>query len=340
MKPKTKLSDIAKHAGVSQSAVSRFLNGSLEVRDDTRRRIEAAIEELDYIPNQVARSLRTHATRNVGIVLPNIENPLFAAISTGIEERLRQEGYSMLVLVNKNDLDLERRCVESLLGQSVDGVIFIGYPSKLNLHQGTGHMKKLLNTGVGVVFINRSFAPQEERAGITCVNSNYAQGAREAVHYLVSDGRRRFAAIMGNWNHPHSREKLQGFREALRQHGLSFGAEFLEEGKYDFSYSYRAAHKLLQHQPDAILVANDLMAIACMKAIRDQQIRVPQDVAVIGYGDTILCKMSTPELSSINQDAYQLGYQGGELLLQKIMKKAIPQAAILLPTRFVPRQSS
>ncbi len=96
----------------------------------------------------------------------------------------------------------------------------------------------------------------------------------------------------------------------------------------------------MKHKPDAILVANDLMAIACMKALRDQQVCVPDDVAVIGYGDTILCKMATPELSSINQDAYQLGFQGGELLFQKIKAKVISQATILLPTRFVPRQSS
>ncbi|MEL7610343.1 MAG: LacI family DNA-binding transcriptional regulator [Bacillota bacterium] len=340
MNQKAKLSDIAKHAGVSQAAVSRFLNGSLEVRDETRLRIETAIDELQYIPNQVARSLRTQTTRSVGIVLPNIENPLFAAISTGIEERLRQEGYSMMVLINKNDLDLERKCVESLLGQSVDGVIFIGYPNKLNLDQDDGYIRKLLNTGIGVVFVNRSFSDQSARAGISSVNSNYAQGAREAIHYLVSGGRRRFAAIMGNWNHPHSREKLLGYQEALREHDLELAPGCLEEGKYDFDQAYRAAQKLLKARPDAILVANDLMAIACMKALGDQRIAVPGDVAVIGYGDTILCKMATPELSSINQDAYQLGYQGGELLLQKIKTKAISHATILLPTRFVPRQSS
>ena len=210
MNHKAKLSDIANRAGVSQAAVSRFLNGSLEVKDETRRRIEAAIEELQYVPNHVARSLRTQTTRSAAIVLPNIENPLFAAITTGIEERLRQDGYSMMVLINKNDLDLERKCVEGLLGQSVDGVIFIGYPNKLNLDQGDDHIRKLLDAGIGVVFVNRSFSDQSSRAGVSSVNSDYAQGAQEAVHHLVSGGRRRFAAIIGNWNHPHSKEKTPG----------------------------------------------------------------------------------------------------------------------------------
>ena len=112
--------------------------------------------------------------------------------------------------------------------------------------------------------------------------------------------------------------------------------ECIEEGKYDFDQAYRATHKLLKSRPDAILVANDLMAIACMKALGDRRIAVPGDVAVIGYGDTILCKMATPALSSINQDAYELGFQGGELLLQKIKTKVISYATVLLPTRFIP----
>ncbi|MEA4872264.1 MAG: substrate-binding domain-containing protein, partial [Synergistaceae bacterium] len=148
------------------------------------------------------------------------------------------------------------------------------------------------------------------------------------------------AAIIGNWNHPHSKEKLRGFQEALREHNLSLEPECIEEGKYEFDQAYSATHKLLKSRPDAILVANDLMAIACMKALGERRIVVPGDVAVIGYGDTILCKMATPELSSINQDAYQLGFQGGELLLQKIKTKVISDATVLLPTRFVPRQSS
>lgn len=340
MKQKAKLSDIAKHAGVSQAAVSRFLNGSLEVRDETRQRIEKAIEELQYIPNQVARSLRTNTNRSVGIILPNIENPLFAAIASGIEERLRQEDHNMLVLINKNELALERKCVESLMGQSVDGVIFIGYPNKLNLDQHDDHIKKLLDVGIGVVFINRSFTPGGARSGISSVNSDYAQGAREAIHHLVSGGRRRIGAIIGNSYHPHSQQKLQGFQEAMRQYDLELAPGFLEEGKYDFEHAYRATQKLLKAKPDGIVVANDLMAVACMKAVKDQGIQVPQQVAVIGYGDTILCKMATPGLSSINQDAYQLGFQGGELLFQKIKTKLINEATLLLPTRFIPRESS
>jgi DNA-binding LacI/PurR family transcriptional regulator len=338
---KPKISDIAKRASVSKSTISRYLNGSLKVKDETRLRIEKAIKDLNYVPNQVARSLRTRSSRNVGVIVPNVENPLFAAIVNGIEESLRLKGYNMLVLINKNDLEMEQKCVESILGQTVDGVIFIGYPNKLhNQHNNDDHLQKLIKEGIEIVFINRIFTSDIYRSEISYVNSNYAQGAKEAMRHLAAKGRQKVAFIIGNKNHPHSYEKLKGFQEAMQEYNLTMNPELIEEGYYEFNLAYKATQKLLKFKPDAFAVVNDLMAVACMKALRDQNIRIPEDIAVIGYGDTILCKMATPELSSINQNAYDLGSTGGELLLEKIDTKRINQATILLPTSFIPRQSS
>lgn len=336
------ITDIAKKAGVCKATVSRYLNGTLHVKGETSRKIEAAIKELNYIPNIAARTLRTKMSSSIGVIIPNISHLVFSEIVAGIESCLLPRSYAMWLLLNKNEYNVEEHCTTSLIGRGVDGVIFIGSPlgTKEN-EQDVRYIKQLIGNGVKVAFVNRYFNGLNFGEHIaSCVNSDLYGGAKIAVSHLVSQGRKRIALLTGSLSNSESLEKLRGYREAITQNALNFEPELLAEGNFEFDEAYQAALRLLKNKPDAIFAINDTMAIACIKAIRDNGLIVPDDVAVIGWGDTTLCKMTDPQLTSINQQSFNLGFKSANLLLDQINSENLSNTNISLPTSLVVRESA
>jgi DNA-binding LacI/PurR family transcriptional regulator len=306
----TTLEEIAKVADVSIATVSRVLtNSNHPISEKTRYRIKKLAEEMGYKPNLVARSLRTDRTYTVGIIADDIVSPFPPPIIRGIQDILTEHNYVGLIVNADRNPEIEKDVIDTLLSRPVDGIIFVE----------SGHRvatKVLEHSNKPYVFVHRLFETPIKNS----VVPDEAYGAALAVKHLVTLGHRRIAHIRGPVRWFASEGRLAGYRSVLETEGIAIDATLIESGDWEVESGYEAATRLLALEvpPTAIFSANDMMAIGAIYAIQNAGMRIPEDIAVVGYDNREVAWTIKPNLTTVNLPVYEMGRTAAEILLKQL----------------------
>lgn len=323
--------DVAHLAGVSTATVSRALNGAGQIAPHTRAAIEAAVEQLGYRPNTIARSLVTKSTQTIALLLPDIENPFYAALVRGIQQRALAAGSTMLLCTTEGDPEREEQYLSLLRAKQVDGVLVDG------LVLPPQRITDFVRDGLPIVCLDRDI----DSTSVPLVQVDNRLGARLATEHLLALGHTRIAHVAGAAGMRISGERVEGYADGLataaveRDPALVAIGSFTEEGGYDATRALLAATTLT-----AVFAANDLSALGVMHAIAESGRRVPDDVSVVGFDDLRLAAHTTPPLTTIRQPAFEIAQLATQLLLELAAGREVPQRLHLLEPELVVRGST
>ncbi|MCG8571331.1 MAG: LacI family transcriptional regulator [Spirochaetes bacterium] len=302
--------EVAKLAGVSVATVSRVLNHPERVSDKTRKKIDKIIEQIGFSPNVFARGLNFNRSNTIALIIPDIKNPVYTEIARGVENIAHKKGYNLLLCNTEKDLKKERRYVKMLIDKKIDGVILahtVLPPEEVK--EITNENVKLLLFGFNIINEN-----------ISSVYSNFKEGAKLAINHLINLGYKNIAYIAGSENHSENRDKTQGFLEAMKEHNIPVHSKHIVQGNDDIDSGYLAALRLSKSEilPDAVFASNDLMAIGAISALKNEGLRVPEDVAIIGYDNIDMADLVEPKLTTVAWPVYKMGVIATRILLEEI----------------------
>lgn len=324
--------DVARAARVSVATVSRALNDSGPVRDDTRQRVHDAAENLRFTPHAGARSLITSRTNTLGVLLPDLYGEFFSEVIRGIDRSAQRAGYQLLLSSARNAHDEVHGAFRAMYGR-VDGLVLMAPDVEL------AELFAQHRDGTPIVFINSPVTSADARL-ITIDNHG---GAYQMVKHLVRKGRERIAIIRGAETNHDAAERLRGYRDALEDSGLPRDSHLEFDGDFTEAAGYRAGRAALKlhPRPTAIFAANDAMAIGALSALREDGVAVPGEIAVAGFDDIPISRYVSPPLSSVHVPIAQLGERAMDLLLGAIAGHEDGAARrLVLPTTLVIRKSS
>ncbi len=325
---------VARAAGVSVATVSNYLNGRHnQMSAATRARIQAAIDELGYRPNHIARSLVTRRTVTIGLVISELTNSLYPPVLLGVEAVLRSAGYGLL-LANASDIESEKKAIKLMLAKQIDGLIMFSV-SFLDIEND--HLFMARESGLPVVVINRAL-PQG--APITQVQLNNIRGGYVATRHLLELGHRRIAHIAGPSSRFTGRDRRAGYLAALAEFGIAPDPALIVEGEYSFESGYQAIRRLLPHGPTAIFVGGDAMALGALRALSELGIRVPGDLSLVAYGDPDFVRFATPAITTVHLPIVEAGRVAAELLLEAIAQPDSPPVIRVLEPQLVVRSTT
>ncbi len=299
--PNVTIRDVAAGAGVSVATVSRVFNRKGPIREETVRRVMDVASALQYIPHAGARSLSIRSTRTIGVVLPDLHGEFFSEVIRGIDLAARESGYHLLLSGSHADRDEMRAVVQAVRGL-VDGLIVMSPDLDASALLGE------LPAGIPAVLLN---AKVDGRPSITIDN---AGGARDVVRHLASLGHENIAFICGPAKNADAEQRRRGFRAGLKAHdidGVELDGNFTEESGYEAGKAIVA----MKHRPSAVFAANDSMALGALSAFRDAGIRVPDDMALVGFDDVPIARFLDPPLTTVKVPIAELGRRGLQLLL-------------------------
>lgn len=325
------IEEVAAVAGVSRSTVSRVVNGSTAVSSTALESVQRAIAELNYVPNRAARSLASRQTHAIALVVPEdttrfFGDPFFAAIVSGINARMGKSDYVLNMIIASDDPG--DKTANYLRSGSVDGAIIVSH------HTSDTFIDRIADA-VPVVFGGR---PVRLREHDHYVDVDNVRGGRDAAAYLVEQGRRRIATITGPLTMPAGVDRLEGYRQALAEAGLEPAA--VEDGGFTADGGADAMRRILERgQPDAVFVASDLMARGALSVLTTAGLRVPHDVAIIGFDDSPVATSVTPQLTTMRQPSFAQGEHMAGMLLD-LLAGGEPPHATILETELVVRESA
>ncbi|MCL6610231.1 MAG: LacI family transcriptional regulator [Peptococcaceae bacterium] len=326
------IKDVADLAGVNPSTVSRVLNNAgLAVKEETRQRIMEAVRILNYKPNAVARSLRTRFTQLLGMVIPDISNPFFSILFKGAEAAASEKGFNIILGNTDDQKAREEALIQELRDRQVDGLI-------LATAQVDGALENMSLEGYPYVFVNRR---PRETAGRYVVADNI-KGAKLAIDHLVALGHTRIAHISGPLYTDVGLARLEGYRLALKDHGLPFSFENVVESEHNEEAGYWSALELFRKSPEvtAIFAANDPIAIGVMTAVYERGLEIPGDISLVGYNDLPVVSKLRPPLTSVRLPLFEMGYKAAEMLIKIISGEPLEQDGIVLEPRLMVREST
>lgn len=323
------LKDVAKLAGVSASTVSRTLSGSSLVDKDTKQRVWKAVKQLGYRPNLLAKGLKEGHTNMIALLIPNIRNPIFPAVTRGVEDKARQRGYTLILGNTDEDPRIERDYIEKLTNHWIDGFI---------LATATTHstnLEQLNKDHIPIVFMIRSGG-----SGADAVVADNFGGAYEATKYLISRGHRRIALVNGRNDVELYRHRMNGYIQALKDHGIDVDEQIIVNDADDEEDGYKAMIALLDKGVtiDAVFATSDPKAIGVMKAIKDRGLRIPQDISIMGFDDLPIASAVEPALTTVSQPIYDMGAAAADKLID-IIEGYDHSGTTIMPTSLVIRQS-
>jgi LacI family transcriptional regulator len=329
------LRDVATAAGVHPATASRALNPGtrLLVSEETAQRVTEAAERLGYRPNSVARSLRTRRSHTVGVLIPDLNNPLFPPIIRGIEDRLAQHGYVALIGNTDADPGKERLVFDQMRARHVDG--FVLATATLN----SPILAEAAKAELPLVLMNRT----AQDYPFSSVSVDNEQGVRAAVAHLVALGHTRIGHIAGPQDISTGTARLRGYQEAMATHGLAIGpADVIYASGYTVEEGLRCGGGLLDATDDltAVVAANDMLAVGCYAALDSRGVRCPEDMSVIGFNDMPFVDRLHPPLSTVRFPHYQLGTEAARLLLERIEGGQGPVKILFLAPELIARGST
>jgi LacI family transcriptional regulator len=319
------IKDIAKRAGVSMITVSRVLNSSGYVGAETRTRVETAVRELNYVPNQVASSLRSSRSDLLALVLPDITNSFWTTIARGVEDEAWKHGYGVFICNADNDPAKEASYIESLLRRRVGGVLIAPTPDERSEEQ----LSRMNQHNMKFVVVHRKL----RKPIADVVRSDGEGAARMLTTALIEAGARRIAYVgLPSWD-PASQDRLRGFNDALNAAGLQSDPELIRVGALNPGTGYQLVNDILEKNalPDAILLANTRLAVGGLRALGHAELNFPADIKVAAFHDTSALDDYAPDLFRAVQPSYEMGQIATKLLLEELTRSGDDFEEIVIP---------
>jgi LacI family transcriptional regulator len=320
------MKDLSRETGLGLATISKYFNGGV-VREKNRLAIENAVKKLHYVPNEVARSLKTQQTRVIGVVIPELSNAFITSIISSMEDILRKQDYAVIVCDCRSDPKREKEAVEFLLHRRVDGLINMATDA-------TGaHLKAALNANIPVLLIDRLV--ESLRGKVSAVVIDNAHAAGQAVRKLTELGHRKIGLVLGSPNLYTTNQRLTGYLNALKDAGITPTEEYIRYGNYTMDGGYQAVSDLLKlkDRPTALFVTNFEMTLGTMLALQHSGIRVPEDLSVIGFDKLELFGEIFPDLTLIRQPQLSIGREAANLMLDLLMNRdAVSHRIVTLST--------
>lgn len=324
-----RIQDVARAAGVSVSTVSRVLNGRDDVAAETYQRVQRIIDDMGYSSNLAAKSMRSHRTNVIGVIIFDLSLSFCLEVVRGIDLVVKEHTYDLMIFSSNranhmDDPTWERKVVAQLNGSIVDGIIAVT-PTTVELP-----------TNSPIVTVD-----PVDGGNFPSVLSTNREGTLEAVRYLIQLGHRRIGFIGGRSTLLSARQRRQGYEEAHRQAGLPLSPELAVDGDYSSKTATLGAERLLNlpNRPTAIMAANDATAFAVMEVAQQLKIRIPQDLSVIGFDNTPESAYTSPSLTTVDQSIVGMGGRAAELLIQMVEGKTVANDLYQLPTQMIVRDS-
>jgi LacI family transcriptional regulator len=328
------LRDVAARAGVSQGMAGRVLGNYGSFSNVTQRKVRAAARAVQYSPNVIAKALRTRRTKTAGVLISDITASFWTSIVRGIQDRAARDGYSIIVCNSDEESHSEKASLVTLVERSIDGLIIC--PTVGN----HSYLRKLSRGGTPLVLVDRKVA------GIACpsIRVDNRAAAKEAVSYLAGLGHRRIAIIRGLEGVETNDERYAGYVEALAEHRISAPASLVKNARFMQDQAAQVTHELLKlrSRPTAIFVCNEVMAAGCIKALAEARLRIPQDVSLITFDDTVWAEYINPPITCVSQPSYTMGMLAFDYLLSQIVGRkrgAKPLDDVILKTSLIIRGS-
>ena len=329
------LRDIARSLGISVSTVSRALGGSPDINKDTRKAVVEMAQKLNYEPNQVAQNLRKNKTSTLGIIIPDVATHFFSANLSGIQEVAARKGYKVMICQSNESVQEEISNIQTLVTSRVDGLI-------ISLSKETSnydHLKTLYARGIPLVLFDRVC----DEIDTSRIMVDDRDGAFKATEHLIAMGCRQIAHLSGPENLSISRNRLQGYVEALKKHNMPVQEALVRHSSLTEEDVVAQVNSLLDMAtpPDAIFAINDPAAIQAMLVIKERGLKIPDDVSLVGFNDEPVTALVDPSITTIAQPAYQMGQLAARHVLEQINKpdEFIPQK-VVLKTELIIRNSS
>lgn len=331
LKDKLTINDIAKLAGVSKGAVSYVLNNKPGVSEEVRERVLRIIEEYGYKPNKLAQALAGKRTNFVALVIPDISDVFYAKIVKGVERTLTKNGYFLNLYSTHANPEKEQEVFDFLNTGFVEGVIIMAY------HLEKNFIEEIIDLKIPFVFIDY---PYEDNK-IYSVAVDNEEGGFKATEYLISLGHRKIAFIHGSKEAWDSEFRFRGYLKALEKYDIPFNEKLVSRGDFTKEGGYKAVKELLSTSEKftAIFCANDHMAFGAIRALKEEGLRVPEDVSVIGFDNIEASALSNPPLTTIMQPIYQLGEVSAKILLRLLSGENLETKRYLLKTQLIERKS-
>ncbi len=328
------IKDIARELDMSTSTVSRALSDHSDVSAETRKLVMDLAERLEYQPDPIAVSLRQNRTNVIGVIVPQIINRFFSKSISGIQEVARQHGYRVMITQSDESLELEKENIVTMLNSRVDGLVVALSRQTSDIN----HFNRVLESAIPLVFFDRV----DETAETSRVIIDDYEASYNAVKHLIEQGCKRIANVAGPQNLVNSKKRLQGYKDALADHGLSVNEDLLVFSDYHTDRVRKITdHYLnLKERPDAIFAINDAFAIEMISYLKKRNVRIPGDIAIVGFNNEVVGEFVDPPLTSVDSPAHELGKEAANLLLSHIQQENNEVTCKILKSKLIIRESS
>lgn len=323
--------DVAREASVSMATVSRVVNGNPNVKPATRKKVLEVIEKLDYRPNAVARGLASKRTTTVGVIIPDVSNAYFASLARGIDDVATMYKYNIILANSDGDDKKEISVLNTLLAKQVDGVIFMG-------HHLTEEIRGEFSRSKTPVVLAGSIDPDDQ---VGSVNIDYSAATKDAVEALIATGNKKIAFLSGALLDPiNGTYRLSGYKEALKENGLSFNEGLVFEAEYSYKSGLNMFDRIQNSGATAAVVADDELAVGLLNSLTDKGIRVPEDFEIITSNNSLYTDIARPSVTSISQPLYDIGAVAMRLLTKIMNKEDIEEKTVVLPYGLIKKGST
>lgn len=305
------MKDIAKYTGVSTATVSRVLNDNYPVNIETKKKVLKAIEELEYEPNLVAKNLRSKKSNLVAIIVADIKNPYYVSIAKEIDDYLFEEGYNLITCSTDESIEKESDIIRLLLGKHIDAVVIA--PSDSENSKLTG----LIERNVPIVLVDRKI----NDLSMPFVGTNNFKEAYNLTEYLIKKGHEKIGVLTGKLNTSTGKERLEGFKMAMGNYGLSVKENWIFNGDFDDTQAYEVLSHYLRNNkdlPTALLSCNNLMTKGTLKALNEEKIKIPDEISIVSFGAMENQEFFNTKITCIEQDTSYMGKKVAELLLTQL----------------------
>lgn len=324
--------DVAKVAEVSIATVSKVINKTGRISEETIKKVEKVMEELDYQPSVVASALTGKQTYTIGMIIPDLANPHFAEVARGVEDRASQLGYNMIICSTDNDLEKEEKYILLLNQKSVDGIIVATGA------RHTSSLKQLIQRKIPVVLLSRDLPSLK----VDAVLLDDFLGGYQATSHLLSLGHEKIAMITEDLHYSSTSERVRGYKQAMEDAGLTCEDRFIWIADFTMEGAKWTAERLLASDdpPTAIFTSNDLLAMGALQAAREAHLSIPDDLSIVGFDDTILAKLVDPSLTTVRQPNKEMGQAVMDLLVEEIRQEKRGKRKVVLMPELVIRNST
>lgn len=329
------INDLARRLNLSASTVSRALRDHPDISKKTKDRVRAIASKTNYQPNLIAQSLQNKRSNNIGVIVPEIRNTFFSTVISGIEDVAYEAGFTIMVCQSNDTFERETINTRALAANRVAGMLVSTSQETTDF----SHLKNVIRQGLPIILFDRVV----EELKVSKVIVDDFNGAYRAVTHLVETGRKRIAHLTGSNALYVGRKRREGYEAALRDHGLPIRPEYIVPVGYHEEDGRRGAEQLmkLDEMPDGLFAINDPVALGAFLYLQDHQIRIPEQIGIVGFSDNPNASLVRPALTTVHQPAYEMGKTAATLLLEILSGKSpVQEKTVMLDTRLVIREST